>query len=110
MPISRKQFEAGEVEALKHLKLGIVGLLVLALACASPGAKPTPARNLPDWLESSSQELKDMYAFALARPEILSFIPCYCGCADTGDRSNRDCYIQKVQAGGAIVYSNHAYG
>lgn len=90
--------------------MAFVGLLLLGLACASPSARPTPTPELPDFLASASAEVKEMYAYALAHPEILSFIPCYCGCADTGDRSNRDCYIKQIQSDGAIVYNNHVVG
>ncbi len=95
---------------MRHWRLAFVGLLVLGMACSSPAAKPTPTPAQPDYLATATPEVKEMYAFALAHPEILSFIPCYCGCADTGDRSNRDCYVKQIQGDGTIVYNNHAYG
>lgn len=95
---------------MRRWRTAFIGLLLLAVACASPSARPTPTPELPDFLVSASTEVKDMYAFALAHPEILSFIPCYCGCADTGHRSNRDCYIKQIQSDGSIVYDNHAFG
>jgi hypothetical protein len=36
--------------------------------------------------------VKEAYLFALEHPDLLEKIPCFCGCANTGHKSNKDCY------------------
>jgi hypothetical protein len=54
-----------------------------------------------------SATAEQAYAYALANPEILQWIPCYCGCGAMGHRSNLDCYI-KPTGDGSIVFEEHA--
>lgn len=44
-----------------------------------------------------------IYAFAGTKPEILEFIPCYCGCRAQGHRSNHDCYVKHRSADGNVT-------
>ena len=49
------------------------------------------------------------YRFAAANPEILKYIPCYCGCGEMGHGSNLDCYVDLFRPDGrAVSYENHA--
>jgi hypothetical protein len=47
------------------------------------------------------------YAFALANPQILAWIPCYCGCGAMGHRSNLDCFIVPGD-GRSLRFEEHA--
>ena len=48
----------------------------------------------------SIEVVRAMYAYAARRPEVLQYIPCYCGCEKQGHRSNRDCFVKgKTNAG-----------
>ncbi|MBK5330451.1 MAG: hypothetical protein JJD93_00670 [Ilumatobacteraceae bacterium] len=39
----------------------------------------------------------------------MRFIPCYCGCGkDAGHRSNRDCYVKRIDADGTVVLDSMA--
>ena len=54
-------------------------------------------------------EMRDGYEYALAHPDELLYIPCYCGCGlNAGHKSNLECYIAGVDQGGAAVFDNHA--
>lgn len=44
-----------------------------------------------------------IYAFAGTKPEILQYIPCYCGCRSQGHQSNHDCYVRRRSANGRVV-------
>jgi hypothetical protein len=50
-----------------------------------------------------------LYKFAVERPDILTFIPCVCGCVDFKHTSNRSCYV-KDETADKITYTSHAVG
>jgi hypothetical protein len=54
--------------------------------------------------------VRQAYAFAHDHPEVLSAIPCYCGCGAIGHTSNYACYVAGQEADGAIAYDLHALG
>jgi uncharacterized protein with PCYCGC motif len=33
------------------------------------------------------------YKFAAEHPEVLAYVPCYCGCERSGHRGNDDCFV-----------------
>jgi uncharacterized protein with PCYCGC motif len=43
------------------------------------------------------------YKFAAEHPEILSYIPCYCGCERSGHRGNEDCFVTARDAKGDVT-------
>ena len=62
----------------------------------------------PDYVKALPTEGQAAYAFALARPDVLQWLPCYCGCAGIGHRSNLDCYFQRREVKGTYQYEEHA--
>lgn len=87
----------------------LVVLLALALsvscsAGSSPKGREVP---LPDFVRQSPSEVQEAYRFAVERPDILSFLPCYCGCVYHGDNSNWNCFIDGVDAQGTILFDPH---
>lgn len=40
------------------------------------------------------EQVHAAYAFALRRPEVMQYMPCYCGCEKQGHRSVRDCFVK----------------
>lgn len=44
-----------------------------------------------------------IYTFAGAKPEILRYIPCFCGCVSQGHQSNHDCYVKRRSTDGRVV-------
>src|SRR5438093_1164297 len=66
----------------------------------------TRARNqLPVFAESDGT--KALYRFAVDHPEVLTFMPCVCGCVDEGHTSNRSCYV-KAETADRVTYTSHA--
>lgn len=57
---------------------------------------------------ASPEEIRAPYAFAARRPDILRYIPCYCGCEREGHRSNEDCYLRGRTPAGAPQWSPHS--
>lgn len=51
--------------------------------------------------------MKAAYEFAGRHPEILSRIPCFCGCGKQGHRSNHDCFVAARAADGSVTWTAH---
>ena len=47
---------------------------------------PMPPARPPDVVRAA-------YKFAAEHPEVLSYVPCYCGCERSGHRGNEDCFV-----------------
>ncbi len=62
----------------------------------------------PAYVKDLSAEWQQAYAFALARPDVLQWLPCYCGCEGIGHRSNLDCFFQRREVKGTYQYEEHA--
>jgi hypothetical protein len=43
------------------------------------------------------------YLFAAEHPEILSYVPCFCGCERGGHRGNEDCFVQARDEKGDVT-------
>jgi hypothetical protein len=64
-----------------------------------------PRTDLPQFADT--QDLRRLYRYAVEHEELRG-IPCYCGCADIGHRSNRDCYVKSMNADGTLTFTSHA--
>lgn len=103
---------------LKRLGFLLVSLMMLFSGIFNAcGGEPTaelkmaPLSQLPPELQRAPANVREAYQFALANKEILTKIPCYCGCVDVGHTSNYMCYIQDdSSASGQVVFDNHAFG
>jgi len=48
------------------------------------------------------------YQFAAEHPEVLSYIPCYCGCGRQGHQGNHDCFVaQRNDKGDVVQWDPH---
>jgi Protein of unknown function with PCYCGC motif len=43
------------------------------------------------------------YVFAAEHPEILSYVPCFCGCERSGHKGNEDCFVARRDSTGDVV-------
>ena len=43
------------------------------------------------------------YRFAAEHPEVLAYVPCYCGCERSGHRGNDDCFVMSRAANGDVT-------
>jgi len=43
------------------------------------------------------------YVFAAEHPEVLSFVPCFCGCERSGHKGNEDCFVARRDNAGDVV-------
>ena len=51
----------------------------------------------------SPDVVKAAYMFAADHPEILSFVPCFCGCERGGHKGNEDCFVAARGANGDVT-------
>lgn len=71
--------------------LWLMGALLLS-ACAAPAV------------------VQQAYQFAVANPDVLEHLPCYCGCGKAGHKSNYACYVSGTDATRGIQFDSHALG
>jgi len=62
-----------------------------------------PARPMP--------VVEEVYRFAAAHPEVLSHIPCFCGCESRGHKHNDDCFVAARDGRGRVTaWEPHGLG
>lgn len=61
----------------------------------------------PAYVQQAHGDTQMAYAYALARPDVLQWLPCYCGCSTMGHRSNLDCFLLPRQRGVPIAFEEH---
>jgi hypothetical protein len=63
-----------------------------------PAARPMPV-------------VRAVYTFAAEHPEVLSKVPCFCGCESRGHRDNDDCFVASRNAAGKVTgWEPHGVG
>jgi hypothetical protein len=54
--------------------------------------------------------VQEAYRFAIANPEVLAQLPCYCGCGGMGHKSDLDCFVEEFNPDGTIAaFGYHAF-
>jgi hypothetical protein len=64
----------------------------------------------PDRFWHEPAEVREAYRFAAANPEVLQWMPCFCGCGTDGHRSNADCYVRERRADGSVLLDPMSFG
>jgi Protein of unknown function with PCYCGC motif len=44
-----------------------------------------------------------VYEFAARHPEVLKYVPCFCGCERMGHQGNHDCFVAKRDSSGHVT-------
>ncbi len=86
---------------------------LLTTACAANPAhelKMAPLNMLPKEMQTAPTTVRESYQFAVANPDALKNVPCYCGCGAVGHASNYACYVKDVKGDGSVVFDPHALG
>jgi hypothetical protein len=54
--------------------------------------------EFPAGMEDAEPEILEAYLFAAKHPEVLQYMPCYCGCenAPSNHESNYDCFVDGI--------------
>ena len=94
-------------------------------AAASPATAPAadaPASSAPQFTSADLEGLpmpplpyvpqtagpadlmRQAYVFAARNPDVLGYVPCYCGCGmSDGHQSNVDCFVESRAPNGAVT-------
>ena len=71
--------------------------------------KPHPQANLPTLnfpaypTARPPEVVRAAYQFAAEHPEVMSYVPCFCGCERMGHRGNEDCFVKARDVNGDVV-------
>ncbi|MGB3717795.1 MAG: PCYCGC motif-containing (lipo)protein [Candidatus Promineifilaceae bacterium] len=110
---------------MKHLyrllPLTLASLLIASVGLAGCSAEGkagrtkhdfamAPLTDMPSEVQQAPVVVQQAYQFAVANPEVLEQIPCYCGCGAMGHTSNYACYVADIGTDGGVVFDNHALG
>jgi hypothetical protein len=89
-------------------------------AASAPAPGPSSASwpaNLPPLPEVSFAPARPMpvveevFRFAAEHPEVLSHIPCFCGCENRGHKDNDDCFVAERNDKGRVTkWEPHGMG
>jgi len=70
---------------------------------ALPRVPFAPARPMP--------VVQEVFEFAARHPEVLAYMPCYCGCEQLGHKGNHDCFVKGRAANGTVTeWEAHGIG
>ena len=82
-----------------------------------PAPPPTPADRTPvpsadaqmpplppvsNMVPRAPEVVRDAYIFAAQRPDILEYVPCFCGCETAGHTRNADCFVASRNEDGSV--------
>jgi hypothetical protein len=58
--------------------------------------------DFPARMAGAPDEVKEAYVFAAKHPEVLQYMPCYCGCENEHPphQSNMDCFVDQIDRTG----------
>ena len=76
---------------------------------AATGQVNLPPLMLPDYqLSRPNNVIRATYRFAADHPEVLNYMPCFCGCEQHGHRSNDDCFVRvRARNGDVTEWEEH---
>jgi hypothetical protein len=103
------------LRTLSFLVFAIALVLATMMGCSSAQQEEheiqmAPLHTMPHEVQTARVAVQQAYQFAVANPELMTELPCYCGCGPLGHTSNYDCYVADVDASGAITFDAHALG
>jgi hypothetical protein len=121
IPAYPQQAEENSLKLQFHIKLLPVLLLIpvfLVVLTGCSGAGDSKQGDLamasmdgmPSEVKSAPLAVLQAYQFAVANPDTMQHIPCYCGCGAMGHTSNYSCYVSDVDANGKVSFDTHALG
>jgi hypothetical protein len=105
----------------KFWSLLLLPLLILStLSITGCASQATASQNyeiamadmsmMPTDVQAAPAVVQQAYQFAVANPQVLQQLPCYCGCGKAGHTSNYACYISGTDATKGLQFDSHALG
>lgn len=87
----------------------LLSVFLAACSSAKDSLAMAPLSDMPAHVQAAPVSVRESYQFAVANPDVLQQLPCYCGCGDMGHTSNYACYAQNDD-NGKIIFDDHALG
>ncbi len=69
-----------------------------------------PLPQVPYSLPRAPEVVQAVYTFAARHPEVLHYVPCFCGCQRSGHTDNDDCFIKGRDTKGRPEWEPHGMG
>jgi len=97
-------------------KILLLLIFLLISACNSGSSdslvemKFYPLDKMPADIQAAPAAVQQAYQYAVANSEIMTHIPCYCGCGAMGHTSNYACYASGQASDGSVIFDTHALG
>jgi anti-sigma factor RsiW len=66
------------------------------------GAPLPPLPLVPNMVPRAPEDIRAAYTFAAHRPDVLEYVPCFCGCETAGHSGNADCFVESRNADGTV--------
>ena len=66
------------------------------------GAPLPPLPLVANLVPRAPQVIRDAYIFAAQNPQVLEYVPCFCGCETRGHKRNADCFVQSRNPDGSV--------
>ena len=68
----------------------------------SADAQMPPLPPVSNMVPRAPEVVRDAYIFAAQRPDILEYVPCFCGCETAGHKRNADCFVASRNDDGSV--------
>ena len=88
----------------------MTSLLVAACSAQSQAYDMASIDEMPSEVKAAPDIVSEAYRFAVANPDVLTQLPCYCGCGSMGHTTNYSCYVAGENTDGSLSFDNHALG
>lgn len=80
----------------------------LALANGDLQEATASTQVLPKFLDGKPEQMRTIYQMAAENSDLLQWIPCYCGCAESADHQhNGNCFYKEIRPDGVVVWDDH---
>jgi hypothetical protein len=88
------------------------GAQIAPVGPMKPHVGPLPALPRVSFEPPRSMAVvQQVYEFAARHPEVLQYVPCYCGCERVGHTANHSCFVKSRAADGRVIeWDTHGIG
>lgn len=103
--------QAGEASTIPASSTAAAGTAASGPASAAPQFDSEDLEGLPmpplpyvPQTAGPADLMRQAYVFAARNPDVLDYVPCYCGCGQTdGHVGNTDCFVESRAPNGAVT-------
>ena len=76
-----------------------------------PDAPLPPLPFIPNMVPRPAEVISAVYEYAARNPDVLEFVPCFCGCETAGHKANAHCFVQSRNPDGTVKeWETHGMG